>query len=128
MPKKYFLFSLLVVVAIVVTIGWRLTPRKQPQAVSTPLPQELVVSLNNDGFDPTTIKIKVGTSVRWINNTSPSDASINSDNFPDNRLFPELNLGKFEANQSLSHIFLSPGTYSYHDQFHPDRKGTIEVE
>ena len=93
-----------------------------------PLPQINAVTLTKNGFTPSKIEIHKGTAVRWINNSGTDNASVNSDDYPTNQRWPELNLGKFNNGAGLAHIFTSTGTYTYHNQFKPKQKGTIVVE
>lgn len=91
-----------------------------------PLPEENLVLLTSEGFVPKETKIRVNSAVRWRNNLD-ADASVNSDNYPTNRLYTELNLGLFKSDQTIIHIFKKPGVYTYHDQFHPENKGSVTV-
>jgi plastocyanin len=92
------------------------------------LPRETKIILTNHGFSPQQITINQGTALRWINNTNTDHASINSDPYPTNQRYPELNLGQFNKNATLVHIFTTTGKYTYHDQFHPKFTGTIQVK
>ena len=103
------------------------TSSSQTQAVA-PLPQINTVSLTKNGFSPEKITIKKGTAVKWINNSGTDKASVNSDDYPTNTRFPELNLGQFNEGSSVAHIFTTTGTYTYHNQFNPKQTGTIIVE
>ena len=86
-----------------------------------------VVTLTKDGFAPSSITIKTGTLIQWINK-SGQDASVNSDDHPTHKLYPSLNLGIFPNESGVSLIFDKSGTYKYHDHLHPERNGTIIVE
>lgn len=103
------------------------TGTTQTHAVQ-PLPQINVVSLTKNGFTPSKIQIHKGTAVRWTNDTGTDNASVNSDDYPLNQRWPELNLGKFDKGSAVAHIFTAAGTYTYHNQFNPKQKGTIVVE
>lgn len=94
---------------------------------NVPLPKEVAVTLTRDGFKPQTVTLAVGGAVRWSNQSGSNNASVNSDDYPTNRLFPELNLGKFSAGSTLVHIFTHAGTYTYHNQFSHTQTGTIIV-
>ncbi|CAN5116932.1 hypothetical protein BH11PAT1_BH11PAT1_0390 [soil metagenome] len=100
-------------------------------AVVTPTPQlpaETAITLSEkDGFSPKTITIKVGNAIRWTNSDGEK-ATINSDDHPTHRKFPEMNLGEFRRGESLTHIFNKPGTYTYHDHYNQTSKGRIIVE
>lgn len=93
-----------------------------------PLPTEITVQLTNNGFSPASVTIKSQTAVRWLNSSTDNKASVNSDNYPTNKLYPEINLGQFYKGSSLVHIFMKEGTYTYHNQFNPKDTGTIIVE
>jgi plastocyanin len=91
-----------------------------------PLPTEVNVELTDTGFSPKTVTIAKGSAVRWTNKTS-KQASVNSDNYPDNQLYRQLNLGLFQPGSTLVLIFNDKGTFGYHDQLNPDVKGSVTV-
>jgi plastocyanin len=97
-------------------------PFKHPAA----LPKEVTVTLDKNGFTPKEVTIAVGSAVRW-ENTSGDKQTVNSDNFPTNQLHKELNFGVFANNSSVVYIFMHPGTYGYHNQFHPEQNGKVKV-
>ena len=99
------------------------------QVAQTPksLPKEVTVLLTDNGFEPEVVEIEKGGAVRFTNNSSAEKASVNSDDYPDNKKFPELNLGVFGKGSTLVHIFMAPGTFTYHNQFNPENTGTIVV-
>jgi plastocyanin len=103
------------------------TTQSQPQAIA-PLPQINTVTLTKKGFSPAKIIIRRGTAVKWINNTGTDNASVNSDDYPTNTRFPELNLGKINNGSAVAHIFTTAGTFTYHNQFNAKQTGTIVVE
>lgn len=114
--------------------GYNQTSSNQPTQTQTqtqavqPLPQINTITLTKNGFTPAKTMIKKGTAVKWINNSGTDNASVNSDDYPTNLLFPELNLGKINQGSAVAHIFTTAGTYTYHNQFNPKQKGTIVVE
>jgi plastocyanin len=77
------------------------------------------VNIKNFAFSPTTVTIKAGQSVEWVNNDS-SPHTITSDT----GLFDS---GNESSGQSYSHKFDKPGTYAYHCAYHPNMKGTVIV-
>lgn len=85
------------------------------------------VDLTSSGFNPKTLTIKTGTRIIWFNKTG-SDASVNSDDHPTNKLYPELNLGLFPNGSTVQLVLIKPGTYTYHNYLKPEQKGTIIVE
>ncbi|MGN6481099.1 cupredoxin domain-containing protein [Luteibacter sp.] len=82
--------------------------------------------LTKDGFSPKSVTIAKGSAVRWVNQTD-GQATVNSDNYPTNQLYRQLNLGLFQPGSTLVLIFGDKGTFGYHDQLHPDFKGTVNV-
>lgn len=104
------------------------SPRLSTQTPTAPvLPKEANVDLASTGFTPKTVTIAVGSAVRWANKTNEK-TTVNSDDHPTHQKFKELNLGEFGQNSTLVHIFTKPGTYTYHDHFHPTRTGTVIVQ
>ena len=94
--------------------------------MNTVLAKEVTVTLDKNGFTPKTVTIKIDTAIRW-KNVSGAQQTVNSDNYPSNQLHKELNFGEFNNNSSVMYIFTKAGTYGYHNQFHPEQKGTINV-
>jgi len=99
----------------------------QTQGVQ-PLPNIDTIILTKNGFSPDKTAIKKGTAIKWTNDSGTDKASVNSDDYPTNQRFPELNLGIINKGSSVAHIFTTAGTYTYHNQFNPKQKGTIVVE
>ncbi len=120
------IFLALMLVALTTFFTKKSPPTEQKSIVNS-VPKEISISLTDQGFQPNTIEIKPGTAVRFSNNSSNDKASVNSDDYPENKKFPELNLGVFQKGSTLTHIFKSPNTYTYHDQFNPEHTGTIIV-
>jgi plastocyanin len=126
--SKKTVFIFLSVLVLVGLTGF-LVKLMVEQSSSKPgaLPKEVVVTLTKDGFKPETVTVPVGGAVRW-KNESGGAATVNSDNYPDNNLYRDLNLGEFQENSTLALILSTKGTYGYHDHLHPERKGKVVVE
>ena len=79
------------------------------------------VGISDDRFDPPTLTVEAGTTVRWTNNgghthTVTSDAGD----------WGSKGLG---PGADFSHTFTRPGKYTYHCEAHPAQmRGTILVK
>ncbi len=124
----YIFIALLLILFIFAKISYFISNSSNSNSAPRPLPKETVVILTDKGFSPKNITIAKDGAVRWINNSKTSNASVNSDNYPTNQLYPELNLGQFNKGSTLVHIFTIARHYSYHDQFNPKFVGVIEVK
>ena len=83
------------------------------------------VVISNYSFNPQTLKVRVGTTVTWINMDTVAH-SVESGT-------REVSTGLFESAllnhmQSLSYTFNTPGTFVYHCAPHPYMTGSIVVE
>jgi plastocyanin len=129
--RKSLMYAILGVVAVLLIIGlvFKLSHHQQqlPPAPA-PLPKESIVNITNAGFDPSTVTVGVGSAVRWKITGTDKQASVNSDDYPTNRKYPEMNLGLFQSNSTVVHVFTKPGTYTYHNQLKPNEKGTVIVQ
>ncbi len=79
------------------------------------------VSIEDYKFQPADLKIKAGTTVKWINKekrTSHSVLFIGPEGFESARFFPE---------ESYSRKFDKAGIYPYSCGPHPEMRGKIEV-
>lgn len=79
------------------------------------------VSIDKMKFEPQYLKIKPGTTVKWINKERRNNHSIHfeKEGLPESeRFFP---------GESWSRAFDKPGIYPYVCGPHPEMTGTIEV-
>lgn len=105
------------------------TATKEPAVAisNTPQKQQNQVDLTVNGFVPSTLTVKTGDAVTWINQ-SGQDAVLDSDPHPVHTDYPPLNLGSFASSRSLSLTFPKPGRYGYHNHLNPSEKGIIIVQ
>lgn len=80
--------------------------------------EAVIISINNFQFNPTSITIKAGTKVRWINQDSTIH-TIKSN---------EFNSDKLGTGKDFEFMFSKPGTYDYVCGIHSSMKGRIIVE
>lgn len=98
------------------------SPSSSPSAM-----EERKITVTKNGFEPQTLKVKVGTKVTFVNN-SGSAISVNSDPHPTHTLFPFLNIGIIADGASASVIFDKAGTSTYHNHLNPSETGTVIAE
>lgn len=99
---------------------------KTDSGIAKEPPKEVVVTLDKEGFKPKTVGIKIGTAVRW-KNESGDRQTVNSDDYPTNQLHKELNFGVFENDSSVVYTFKESGEYGYHNQLNPEQNGKVLV-
>ena len=132
-PVAIVLVTLLVVVLILYSSNKKqntpskITPTPIEEVIKQLKAKETDIVITAAGFSPATVTVPANSSVRWTN-TTKSDVSVNSDDYPTNKKYPELNLGSFSASQSVILLFTKPGVYTYHNQYKPEQKGTITVQ
>ncbi|MBI4035879.1 cupredoxin domain-containing protein [Candidatus Daviesbacteria bacterium] len=108
----------------------QVTPEATIQATapaSLPTQQQNTITLTSSGFSPTTLTIKAGDKVTWINKSSTS-ATVNSSPHPAHTDYSPLNLGSFVDGETLSLTFDKAGTYKYHNHFNASQFGSIIVQ
>lgn len=79
------------------------------------------VKIENYKFDPPELRVKVGTTVKWVNNekrTSHSVIWLGAGGFESERMFP---------GESYQRKFDKPGTYPYTCGPHPEMKAVVVV-
>jgi uncharacterized protein (TIGR03118 family) len=84
-----------------------------------PAPAASPVQIVNFSFAPVTLEIAAGTEVMWTNKQNV-DHNVTADN---NQYFSET----LSVNQTYSHTYATPGTYTYHCSIHPFMKATVVV-
>jgi plastocyanin len=111
--------AILLAVFFVVT----LTTVSATLAAPTGTPQPAVsgkvvnVSIQNSAYNPPSVQISTGDTVKWTNMDSTAHTVTGS-------IFKSGNINK---GQSYQFQFTKPGTYSYTCSIHPTMKGTVIV-
>ena len=85
------------------------------------LAQTMEVGIKDYQFEPAELKIKAGTTVKWVNNEKRTTHSVlftGPGGFESERFFP---------GESWQRAFDKPGVYPYSCGPHPEMKGMIEV-
>lgn len=97
-----------------------------PTLQKTPSVPDNTIRINKTGFDPASITVKSGSTVRWVNVDSTADAALYN---PTHRIAvvnvdnsPPLSPG-----MGWSQIFNQPGSYDYSDMIHPTLQGIVIV-
>lgn len=126
--NRVLILGVVVVLLVLGILAFVLFNKGKQSSQNPNLPKEVSVELTESGFKPDTVTIETGSAVRWTNKTNDEHVSVNSDDHPTNKKYPEMNLGEIPKDSTVAHIFNKPGTYTYHDYFHPERKGTVVVK
>lgn len=79
------------------------------------------VDIKDFSFSPAQITIKAGETVTWRNADSAGH-TVTSDSGS------ELDSPLLNITDPYSHVFATPGIYTYHCTAHPNMKGTIIVQ
>jgi len=77
------------------------------------------VTIKNFAFNPPSITVKVGTTVRWTNQDSASHSVTSDTGLWDS--------GNVAQGATYSRVFDTVGTFAYHCGIHPSMKGTVIV-
>lgn len=89
--------------------------------------EDVNVTVNENGYEPQTVTIKLGTRVVWTNK-SGGPVTVSSDAHPTHLLWPFLNLGKFDDGSNVSVVFEKSGTYTYHNHLNVAQTGKVIVQ
>ena len=133
MKKRIYIPLLLILVATAGFFVWHsktqttTNNKTSPKKSVKPLPKEITIKLDKNGFSPAVVTIKTGSAVRW-KNESGDKQTVNSDDYPTNQKHRELNFGIFNDGSSVVYTFTRLGEYGYHNQLKPDQKGKVIVE
>jgi plastocyanin len=98
------------------------TDTMPPESTVTPAPTSpptVDVKIQGFAFDPSSITIKAGTTVRWTNMDGVSHSVTDDSGAWDS--------GGLAQGDSFTRVFDTPGTFTYHCGVHPNMKATIIV-
>ncbi len=132
LKKHRFLLILLLALSFL-TLMLLLTFHKSPPAKNDLLQasQVATVTITDTGLNPSTIVIKSGSTLVWINSSTKARI-VAADPYPKNDSIPNFdNSIVLEPSERLGFIFNTLGSYTYHDEndpFNAAFRGTIVVE
>lgn len=109
--NKYLIFAILMILGIVSVSGC--TNNSQSGTTAN------TVNIQNMAFNPATLNVKVGTTVKWVNMDSTTHQVVSNTGV--------FNSGVLKNGQSYTYTFNKTGTYPYYCSIHPSMKGTIVV-
>jgi plastocyanin len=109
------------VIVIHVAAAALMTPTPTPSATATlaPAARQVGATIQNIAFSPTSITVARGTTVTWTNLDSVAHTVTADDG--------SWGSGTLGHGATYSHVFTSPGTYTYHCAIHPFMTGTVMV-
>ena len=87
-----------------------------------PVPAEQRVTIDNFAFDPPVLTISPGTRVTWLNRDDVPHTATSSD------LPPAFESKAIDTDETFSHVFARPGTYTYFCAVHPHMTATVIVK
>ncbi len=112
MKLNFLILGVLLVIGVVAASGCTSTNQSTNQSGNT-------VVMQNMSYNPSTLNVKVGTTVTWVNKDS-----VTHDVVSDTGLF---NSGTLTNGMSYNYTFNQTGSYPYHCTIHPSMTGTIVV-
>lgn len=86
-----------------------------------------IITYGDNGFSPTKITVKSGTTVT-IKNESSHGLQFDSDPHPAHTDNKELNVNTVSPGASETFVVKRTGTFGYHNHLNPSDTGTIVVE
>lgn len=90
-------------------------------------PKIVAVSIDDEGFSPSTVTIPVGTTVVFTNNGQANHRPA-SDPHPTHDGLPGLDAGRWlVTGETYSFVFTKAGTFGIHDHPRPQVKASITV-
>lgn len=78
------------------------------------------VFIQGMAFNPASITVKAGTTIKWTNQDAVTHTVTANDNSFDS--------GNLAAYGTFSHTFSSAGTFSYHCRIHPGMTASVVVQ
>lgn len=94
---------------------------------STPASDLATITYSDNGFSPSSVKIKAGGKLT-VTNSSSSTVQFDSNPHPIHTDNSELNIGTINAGESKTVTLNKTGDWGYHNHLDSSQKGTITVE
>jgi len=117
------------VVIVMVLLGWYVVAQKQntsvqpKSVVQEQMTQEALyasetIAIQNTGFVPSTVTVKEGTMVTWVN----------EDTVPHTIAIEGVRSTNLNNGETFEYAFSMKGSFSYSCGIHPTMKGTVIVQ
>ena len=104
------------------------SPTPAPTPAPTPVAKTYEVKMAGSAFDPASLTIKKGDTVKFVNTASKAIWPASAPH-PTHTDYPEFDPKQgIAAGSSWSFVFTKTGTWKYHDHLNPAARGTITVE
>ena len=120
------LVGLMILVATIITVVWLVVyvTNDSSKTVDTISTEVALVEIKNEGLVPSSISVKAGQQVKFINRDSqPHRLMADPESLED---FDSVN--QLATGDSYTYVFDTPGTYYYYDSVDADRyTGSVEV-
>jgi plastocyanin len=114
--------GLAALLALAPAAGWAQASAPASASASSPAAAEVVVvQIRDNRFDPPELRVRAGTTVRWLNaekRTTHSVLFTGPGGFESERFFP---------GEHYERRFDQPGRYPYTCGPHPEMQGVLEV-
>ena len=107
-------------VLTLITIALVLTAYSQSAATAQAKTDENEIVIQNFAFEPSTLTVKAGTKVTWVNRDDEPHTATATDK--------RFNSKTLENGDRFSTEFTQPGTYKYYCALHPKMTGQIIVK
>ena len=124
--KKLFLVILVVVLALGGVVAWLVIKQYGSNSTKSEQQTQAVVQIGANGFTPSTLSIKLGTTVVW-KNIDAAPHSVASNPYPADNSLPDLRSEQLPPEASYTFTPTAAGTINYHDDLAPTNNGVITV-
>lgn len=91
-----------------------------PASAATPTPAGPTVKIDNFTFGPTTLMVRAGTTVTWVNRDDIPHTVVATDKAFKSRVM--------DTDETFSFTFGKPGEYTYFCSLHPHMVGKVVVK
>jgi len=96
--------------------------------ITPPQPPEAKIEYTEQGFNPSTLRVLVGTKVTFVNK-STKDMWVASDPHPAHTICPGFDAMKgYKKGENFSYTFPKAAECPFHNHLSPRDKGSIEVK
>jgi plastocyanin len=112
-------------------------PKNRPYLVSSgDVPADVTINMTDEGFSPGEASIKVGQTVKFVNDADPSCNPQSPDcNFwpasnphPTHEIYPEFDPREpIAPGEAWMFVFDRAGDWGFHDHFHYTNRGIVHV-